>query len=65
MGLFSKKSKKEKGMAAINSHKGKKKVYETYKKKDPEMAEAYLEFHQKNPDATYIVWDKKKGKFTS
>ena len=65
MAILTKKNKREKGLEAINGHKGKRKVYETYKKQNPEMAEAYVEFHAKQPDATYITWDKDKARFTS
>ena len=65
MAILQKKNKREKGLQAIKDHKGKRKVYEAYKKQNPEMAEEYVKFHEKQPNATYITWDKDKGRFTS
>ncbi|MCD4694632.1 MAG: hypothetical protein K8S16_00215 [Bacteroidales bacterium] len=63
MGLLRNKDWKEKGLKAIEEHKGKKQVYEVYQKKNPQMAEEYLKFVSKNSDATYISWDKDRKKF--
>ncbi len=57
------KKKEEKALKVINSHRGKKIVYETYQESHPEMAQKYLEFIAKNEDATYIKWDEVKQKF--
>ena len=65
MGLSNKKNWKEKGLKVINGHNGKKKVYETYQKADPKMAEEYLKFLAKQPDAVYISWDKDRGRFVA
>jgi hypothetical protein len=65
MGLSNKKNWKDKGLKVINGHKGKQKVYETYKQSDPDMAEEYIKFHAKQPDAVYISWDKEKKRFVS
>ncbi len=65
MAILKKRDKREKGLEAINSHKGKRKVYEAYKKQNPKMAEEYIKFHAKQPDAVYITWDEDKGRFTS
>ncbi len=65
MGLSNKKNWKEKGLQVANSHTGKKRVYENYQKKDPKMADEYLKFLAKQPDAVYISWDKDKGRFVS
>jgi hypothetical protein len=53
------------GMKVINSHSGKKKVYETYLKKNPKLAEEYLRFISRHPDAVYITWDSVKRKFVA
>jgi hypothetical protein len=65
MGLSSKKNWKIKGLKVINGHKGKQKVYEAYKKTDPEIAEEYIKFHARQPDAVYISWDSNKKRFTA
>ena len=65
MGLSNKKNWKEKGLKVVESHKGKLKVYEDYQKKDPEMADEYLKFLAKRPNAVYIAWDKDKGRFVA
>lgn len=65
MGLSNKKDWKERGMKVINGHKGKLRVYESYQKQDPKMAEEYLKFLAKKPDAVYISWDKDKGRFVA
>lgn len=57
-------TKKEKiGLDLIYSHAGKRRVYETYLKTNPEMAQKYLEFISKNQDIHYIKWDGLKKKF--
>ena len=57
-------TKKEKiGLDLIYSHAGKRRVYETYLKSNPEMAQKYLEFISKNNMAQYIKWDGIKKKF--
>lgn len=65
MGLSTKKNWKEKGLKVVNAHLGKQKVYENYQKRDPKMADEYLKFLAKQPDAVYISWDEIKGRFTS
>ena len=64
MGIFKKVNLKNKGLNAINKHIGKKKVYETYLKNNPDLADKYLEFVAKNLDAVYITWDERKQRFT-
>ena len=57
-------TKKEKvGLDLIYGHAGKRRVYETYLKSNPEMAKKYLEFISKNTAAQYIKWDGIKKKF--
>jgi len=57
-------TKKEKvGLNLIYSHSGRARVYETYKKTNPEMAQKYLEFVAKNQAVQYIKWDDTKKKF--
>ena len=65
MRLSKSKNWKEKGLKVVNSHKGKKTVYESYQQADPKMADEYLKFLAKQPDAVYISWDKSKGKFVA
>lgn len=63
--MIKKKNWKEKGLKVVNGHKGKRKVYEIYQKADPVIADEYLKFLAKQPDAVYIKWDKEKNKFVS
>ena len=57
-------TKKEKvGLDLIYSHAGKRRVYETYLRTNPEMAQKYLEFISKNQAAQYIKWDGVKKQF--
>lgn len=56
--------KEQAGLNLIYSHSGKARVYETYKKTNPGMAQKYLEFIAKNQEAQYIKWDDSKKKFT-
>jgi len=65
MGLSKNKNWKERGLKVINGHKGKRKVYESYQEKDPKMADEYLKFLAKQPDAVYISWNKDKGRFVA
>jgi len=63
MKLFSRKNRKAKGLDIINSHCGKKRVYETYLRFNPIVAEKYLRFISRNADAVYISWDKDRQVF--
>ncbi len=65
MGIFKNKNWKEKGLQVVNGHKGKKKVYETYLKKSPKMADEYLKFVSKNTEAVYISWDEDRQRFVA
>ena len=58
------KSRKDKALDAIYSHCGKRRVYETYLRKNPALAEKYLEFMIRNTDAVYVYWDKEKQAFS-
>ena len=49
----------------IYSHAGRQRVYETYLKVNPEMAQKYLQFIAKNQSVQYIKWDGVKKKFKS
>ncbi|MBN1337975.1 MAG: hypothetical protein JXA03_01555 [Bacteroidales bacterium] len=51
------------GMKVVEKHPGKKKVYLTYLKFNPEMAEKYLRFLSKNRDALYIRWNDQRQCF--
>ena len=55
--------RKQNALKVINGHRGKKIVYETYLRNNPEMAQKYLEYISKNEDARYIKWDSRKEKF--
>ncbi len=57
MKLYSKKDWKAKGLDVINSHFGKKRVYEMYLRIDPNVAEKYLRFVASHTNAIYITWD--------
>lgn len=63
MKLFSRKNRQKKGLDAINSHHGKKRVYESYKRNNPLLAEKYLDFVSRNVSAIYIWWDKDRQCF--
>ena len=65
MGIFKNKNWKEKGLQVVNGHKGKQKVYDTYLKKSPKMADEYLKFCAKNTEAVYISWDEDKQRFVA
>lgn len=59
-------TKKEKiGLNLIYSHAGKRRVYETYLKTNPNMAQKYLEFISSHQDAQYIKWNGVKKQFTA
>jgi hypothetical protein len=58
-------NKEKAGLRLIYSHSGKKRVYESYKQTNPDMAQKYLEFIAKNQDVQYIMWNNKKKKFTA
>lgn len=63
--LFSTKNYLERGEKIIKIHKGKYTTYHKYLSVDPAIAEQYLAFIGKHPDAVYIQWDKEKRRFTS
>jgi len=63
--LFSPKDYSERGQQIISIHKGKYTTYQKYLSVSPEIAEKYLYFVGKHPDAVYIRWDKDKSRFTS
>jgi len=52
-------------MKVINEHSGKKKVYEKYLKINPKIAEEYVRFISRHPEAVYISWDNIKQKFVA
>ena len=64
MKLFNRKNRKAIGLDIINSHCGKKRVYETYLRFNPIIAEKYLRFISRNVDAVYISWDKERESFS-
>jgi len=63
MKLFHKKSWQDRGMEIINSHFGKKLVYENYLQNNPILAEKYLRFISRNVQAVYISFDEKQQRF--
>jgi len=56
--------REQKALVVINSHTGKRKVFETYISENPQMAEKYLKFISVNPLARYVKWDSDRKKFT-
>lgn len=62
--LFQGKDYSERGKKIMNIHKGKYTTYQKYLEINPAIAEQYLQFIGKHPDAVYIRWDKAKSKFT-
>ena len=63
---FSKeKDWKKTGMKVIDSHKGKKRTYESYLKMNPILADAYVKFVSENQHAVYISWDKERQRFVA
>jgi hypothetical protein len=63
---FSKeKNWKSAGLKVINDHKGKKKAYESYLKIDPHIADEYVKFISKHPNAVYISWDSERKRFVA
>jgi len=62
--IFSSKDYLERGRRIIAIHKGKYTTYKNYVNVNPNMAEAYLSFVGKHPDAVYIKWDKTRQRFT-
>ncbi len=58
MKLYNRKDRKTKGLDIINSHFGKKRVYESYLKENPVVAEKYLRFVASHTNAIYITWDR-------
>ncbi len=59
-------TKKEKtALKVIFSHAGKRFVYESYSKTQPEMAQKYLIFVSKNPYVLYFKWDEGKQRFVA
>ncbi|MCD4745630.1 MAG: hypothetical protein K8R58_04970 [Bacteroidales bacterium] len=62
--LFRVNYSEDKALDAIVRHKGKKTVYEKYLKYDTVKAKKYLQYISKHSDATYIMWDENKDKFT-
>lgn len=63
--LFSSKNYLERGEKIIKIHKGKYTTYQKYLSIDPVIAEEYLSFVGKHPDAVYIRYDKDKKRFTT
>jgi hypothetical protein len=53
------------GLKVIESHKGKKKAFESYLKIDPIIADAYIKFVSKNQPAVYISLDKERQKIVA
>jgi len=63
---FSKeKDWEETALKVINKHSGKKKVYHTYLRLNPAMAEEYARFIFRNKDAIYISWDNSRKRFVA
>jgi len=59
-------TKKEKtALKVIHSHAGKRFVYESFSKTQPEMAKKYLIFVSRNPYVLYFKWDEDKQRFVA
>ena len=59
-------TKKERtALKIIYSHTGKRFVYESYSKTQPEMAKKYLIFVSRNPYVLYFKWDEGKQRFVA
>jgi hypothetical protein len=52
-------------LQVIYNHAGKRLVFETYSKVNPEMAKKYVKFISENPWAVYIQWDDEKKRFVA
>ncbi len=65
MRLLKTSDREHAALKVINRHKGKRIVYETYKIKDPDMAEKYIKFIARNRGAMYISWDKERKRFVA
>jgi len=65
MRMLKTSDREQAALKVINRHKGKRIVYETYKRKDPDMAEKYINFIARNRDAMYISWDKTRQRFVA
>ncbi|OYT17771.1 MAG: hypothetical protein B7C24_00955 [Bacteroidetes bacterium 4572_77] len=63
--LFPSKDYLERGKKIIAIHKGKYTTYYKLLGSDPHLAELYLDFVGRNPDAVYIRWDKERKRFTA
>ena len=55
--------KEQKGLAVIIGHPGKRIVFESYLKTDPQMAIKYLKFISENSSIRYVKYDAVKQKF--
>lgn len=62
-GIINTSRKGKKAMEIIYGHCGKRRVFENYMKKNPEMARKYIDYIVKNPDAVYIRWDDRRKRF--
>jgi len=65
MRLFKTRDCEQTALKVINGHKGKRMVYEAYKRLNPVMAEAYVKFIGHNKNAMYISWDKQRKRFVA
>jgi len=65
MKLLKTKNWERSALKIINSHLGKSKVYQTYLKLNPAMADEYIRFIFKNQHAMYISWDQSRKRFVA
>jgi hypothetical protein len=56
-------AKEKKGLEVIYQHTGKRLVFETYLKYNPEMARKYLSFVSEHLWARYMIWNKHNKSF--
>lgn len=65
MRLAKTSDREQAALKVIEKHKGKRIVYETYRRQDPDMAEKYINFIARNRNAMYISWDKERQRFVA
>lgn len=65
MRLSKTSDREQAALKVINRHKGKRIVYETYKRRDPDMAAKYINFIARHRNAMYISWDKERKRFVA
>ena len=57
VGILSEEEAREKGLNIVNSHAGRKRVYDYWLEEDPTIAEKYLEYVGNHPTILYPTWN--------